>query len=695
MLHATIDFETYSEAGFVYDKATRKWGPLLNASKKGLQCVGTAVYAKHPSTRILSLAYKLPGQDVKVIVPEPGYIPKDLCNFLLDGGIFEAWNVAFERWIWEEVAVKHYAWPSIDADRWRCAAAKARAFALPGKLSEAGRVLDCAIQKDKDGTRLLNKFSMPRNPTVKDSRLRITLDDDPEDAERLYEYNKQDVLAEIEISKHVPELLPFELKFWQCDQEINHRGVQIDTLSVLNCINIIEQAHKKYNAELPALTGGAVESASQIARISGWMESLGVVTESLDKEHTSELLKNPLLLPQIRRVLEIRELIGSAAVKKLYAMLNTVTREGRVHDLFVYHSAHTGRAAGESVQPQNLPRGQEGFDVEQALCDIASGSLEAVEAIHGNATTAVSNCLRGMFIAKPGHVLIGSDYSAIEAVVLAELAGESWRQEVFRTHGKIYEMSASKVTGLSFDEILAHKELTGKHHEARKLGKVAELASGYGGWLNAWHNFGANEFMDDEAIKRAILAWREASPAIVEFWGGQQRWGEGAQYFGVEGMAIQAVMYPNSVYRYNGIYFEMLQDVLYITLPSGRKLTYHSPRLEPSTRRPGTYSLSYEGWNTNPKYGAPGWVRKETYGGKLVENITQAVARDILANAIVNLEASGFPVVLHVHDEIVSEVPENTKTLEEFERIMSTMPEWCDKWPVVAKGGWVGKRYCK
>lgn len=695
MQHATIDFETYSEAGFVYDKATRKWGPLLNASKKGLQCVGTAVYAKHPSTRILSLAYKLPGQDVKVIFPEPGYMPKDLCNFLLDGGIFEAWNVAFERWIWEEVAVKHYAWPSIDADRWRCAAAKARAFALPGKLSEAGRILDCAIQKDKDGTRLLNKFSMPRNPTVKDSRLRITLDDDPEDAKRLYEYNKQDVLAEIEISERVPELLPFELKFWQCDQEINHRGVQIDTLSVLNCINIIEQAHKKYNAELPALTGGAVESASQIARISGWMESLGVVTESLDKEHTSELLKNPLLLPQIRRVLEIRELIGSAAVKKLYAMLNTVTREGRVHDLFVYHSAHTGRAAGESVQPQNLPRGQEGFDVEKALCDIASGSLEAVESIHGNATTAVSNCLRGMFIVKPGHVLIGSDYSAIEAVVLAELAGESWRQEVFRTHGKIYEMSASKVTGLSFDEILAHKELTGKPHEARKLGKVAELASGYGGWLNAWHNFGANEFMDDEAIKRAILAWREASPAIVEFWGGQQRWGEGAQYFGVEGMAIQAVMYPNSVYRYNGIYFEMNQDVLFITLPSGRKLTYHAPRLEPSARRPGTYSLSYEGWNTNPKYGAPGWVRKETYGGKLVENITQAVARDILANAIVNLEASGFPVVLHVHDEIVSEVPEGVKTLEEFERIMSTMPEWCDKWPVMAKGGWVGRRYCK
>jgi DNA polymerase len=698
MQHATIDFETYSEAGFTFNKLTRKWEGLLNASKKGLPGVGTAVYAKHPSTRILSLAYYLPGhspQEITVWIPGDPF-PSDLCKFIQNGGYMEAWNVSFERWIWEEVAVKLYGFPPVPPSRWRCAAAKSRAYALPSSLADAGRVLNCSVQKDADGKRLLGKFSMPRNPSKKDPRTRITVADDPFDAHLLYNYNAQDVRAEIELSKQMPDLMPFELKFWQCDQEINHRGVQIDTISVLQCIHIIEQAHAKYNAELPQLTNGAVKASSEIARINKWMATLGVMTDSLDEEHTTELLKNPLLLPQIRRVLEIRQLIGSAAVKKLYAMLNQVTPEGRLHDLFVYHSARTGRAAGAGVQPQNLPRGQEGFDVDKALEVISLGSLDAVETAYGNAVTAVSNCLRGMFIAKPGHVLVASDYSAIEAVVLAELAGEEWRKEVFRTHGKIYEMSASKVTGIPFETLLEFKERTGKHHEARKLGKVAELASGYGGWLGAWHNFGADEFMDDDEIKRAVLAWRDASPAIVEFWGGQYRHGSSElQYFGVEGMAIQAVLYPGTVYAYKGIRFESLRDILQIILPSGRRLYYHAPRLDRSSRRPGTYELSYEGWNTNPKNGAPGWIRQTTYGGKLVENITQAVARDILANAIVNLEEAGFPVVLHVHDEIVAEVPTGNRTLEEFERIMSTMPEWCDKWPVVAKGGWIGKRYCK
>lgn len=698
-MHATIDFETYSEAGFTYNKTTRKWEGLLNASKKGLPSVGMAVYAKHPSTRILSLAYKLPDQYIKVWVPGVNEFPTDLMVFIdIVNNFIEAWNVGFERWIWEEIAVMHYGFNPIPIIKWRCAAAKSRAFALPPSLGDAGRVLQTVNQKNTDGVRLINKFSCPRNPTLKDDRLRLRPQDDPEDAKLLYQYNIDDVKAEVEISERIPDLSDFELKFWQCDQEINHRGVQIDIVSVLQCIHIIEQAHEKYNAELPKLTGGAVESSSQIARITQWMASLGVVTESLDEEHIDELLKNPLLLPQVRRVLEIRQLIGSAAVKKLYAMLNQVTTEGRLHDLFSYHSARTGRAAGMGVQPQNLPRGEEGFDVEAALNIISAGSLDAVESAYGNATTAVSNCLRGMFIAREGYNLIASDYSAIEAVVLAELAGEEWRQEVFRTHGKIYEMSASKITGISFEEICEHKEKTGKHHPMRKLGKVAELASGYGGWLGAWKAFGADEFLSEEEIKNAILAWRGASPAIVKFWGGQQDENYNPYYYGVEGAAIRAVLYPGTgqeVEFKSNISFIMKGTVLYCTLPSGRQLVYHNPAIGLSSRRPNTYELSYEGWNTNPKNGAPGWIRQTTYGGKLVENITQAVARDILAYAIVKLEDAGYPVVLHVHDEIVAEIPHGRESLEEFERIMSAMPKWAEGWPVIAKGGWIGKRYCK
>lgn len=702
-MHATIDFETYSEAGFTYNKVTRKWEGLLNASKKGLLGVGAAVYAKHPSTRILSLAYKLPNTDeIKLWKPEDNWLPTDLfwCihnPFETHPDIFfEAWNVSFERWIWEEVATKRDSFPHVPSNKWRCAAAKSKAFALPASLGDAGRVLQTINQKNKDGIRLINKFSCPRNPTIKDARLRIEPKDDLEDAKLLYQYNIDDVKAELEISTKIPDLSPFELKFWQCDQEINHRGVQIDVVSVLNCIHIIEQAHAKYNAELSKLTNDAVQASSEIARINKWMASLGVETDSLDEEHIIELLKNPLLLPQIRRVLEIRQLIGSAAVKKLYAMLNQCTTEGRLHDLFSYHSARTGRAAGMGVQPQNLPRGEEGFDVEAALITISSGSLEMVEATYGNATTAVSNCLRGMFIARKGYELIGSDYSAIEAVVLAELAGEEWRKEVFRTHGKIYEMSASKITGIPFEEICEHKEKTGKHHPSRTLGKVAELASGYGGWLGAWLNFKADEFLSEEEIKQAILAWRAASPAIVNFWGGQQKEYQ-TYYYGVEGAAIQAVLYPGTgqeIEFKSNIHFIMKDNILYCTLPSGRKLIYHNPGIELSSRRPGIYELSYEGWNTNPKNGAPGWIRQTTYGGKLVENITQAVARDILANAIVNLEEQGYQIVLHVHDEIIAEMPKGVQ-LEPFEQVMSTMPDWAKDWPVIAKGGWIGKRYCK
>ena len=706
-MHVTIDFETYSEAGYVYNKTARKWEGLLNANKKGISAVGAAVYAKHPSTRILSLAFRMtnghthlwtPDQNGPFSRPLPDHLFYELEN---PDVAIEAWNVNFERWIWEEVAVKRYGFPSVPHTKWRCAMAKSRAYALPGSLAECGKVLNTKIQKDKEGTRLLNKFSVPRNPTIKDSRLRITPHDDITDAALLYKYNTQDVAAEIEISQRVPDLSSFELKFWQCDQAINHRGVQIDVLNVLNCISIIEQAHDKYNKELTILTNGAVKKASEIARIRKWALSLGVETISLDEEHIEQLLKNPLLLPQIRRVLEIRQLIGSAAVKKLYAMLNQCTREGRLHDLFVYHSARTGRAAGMGVQPQNLPRGEEGFDVDAALEVISTGSIYRVESTYGNATTAVSNCLRGMFIAKPGYELISSDYSAIEAVVLAELAGEEWRREVFRTHGKIYEMSASKITGIPLEEILAgYDPITKKHHPLRKLGKVAELGSGFGGSIMGWKAFGADKFLNDEEIKRSVIAWRNASPAIVEFWGGQNT-GSSVNYYGVEGAAIEAVLYPGTAYyaasshEISMIRFIVENGILYCTPPSGRKLTYHNPGLELSTRRPGTYELSYEGWNTNPKNGKPGWIRQSTYGPKLVENIVQAVARDILAHAIVNLEAAGYPIVLHVHDEIVAEVPRGTKSLEEFERIMSTMPAWAKDWPVVARGGWVGHRYCK
>lgn len=1010
---ADFDFETYSPAGFVWNPQTNKFDLPQGAPKKGLPGIGAAVYSEHPDAEVLSLAYDLKdGQGRRLW--RPGLpLPIDLFMHVQQGRLLEAWNVAFERWIWKNICVPKYGFPRLPDHVLRCAMAKSRAHALPGHLADAGDVLNITHKKHADGKRLLNLFSIPRNPTKNDPRTRILPSESLEDASKLYAYNLQDIVAEAEISSLVPDLSPDELEFWQADQAINVRGIQIDIPAVRDCIAVIEQAYTKYNAELREITLGYVTSASEVAKLKYWIEGTSLVRlESLDEETITEILKTPLPV-HIRRVLEIRQLIGSAAVKKLYAMVNTSTRAGRIHDMFAYHSARTGRAAGSGVQPQNLPNsGAEVREclncarssglhkescpwcgsliaipqewnpgaVNQALETLKTQNLTCVEYYWDNPIELISGCLRGMFIAAPGHDLICADYSAIEAVVLAMLAGEQWRMDVFRTHAKIYEMSASKIIGTPFDEIVSHKVQTGKHHESRHLGKVAELAcfapdtqvlthrgyvgikdillsdklwdgqewvnhegllykgkrktlrldgvkmtpehpintghswteakklvsnknmlrlaleigsanlpfwasskqkkkeksgwfaivahrstkflsaiyitekahgviavlkenqekhlisntigdmkifsrikdiavdcsivflrrladaitpktdhslttviaeypfmkygekikpsfydtsllfrdgilkgskwielmltgimsraisnllqnpkthlikgafrkcrekllfsnhvydivnaghrncftiktssghllvhnSGYGGWIGAWKNFGADKFLDDERIKQAILAWRRASPAIVEFWGGQQRdWRP--EYYGLEGAAVQAVLMPGTKFSHKSVSYLMRGDALYCRLPSGRHLTYHRPRLSPSQRKQDTYSLTFEGYNSNPKYGVIGWTRMETYGGKLTENVVQAVSRDILAHAIVNLERRRYPVVMHVHDEIVSEIPEDFGSLEEFETIMSTLPAWCSDWPI-RTSGWRGKRYAK
>lgn len=720
-----IDFETYSEAGFIWCEQTQKYKAPPNATKKGLPAIGAAAYAEHPTTEVLSCAYDL-GNGVKKLW-YPGMLPPlDLFEYVNQGGIVEAWNVKFERWIWLHVCVKKYGWPMVKEWQWRDTAAKAVAHALPKALDACGQVLNIQRKKDKDGWRLLQKFSMPRNPTKSNPSRRITLQDDPEDAQKLYSYNIRDIEAEHEISQLIPELIPSELEFWQCDLAINARGIRVDVPTITAAIEILEQAHERYNSRLQELTGGRVSRASEVAKIQAWLGTQGVDAPVLDAEKVRSLLNRNDLTPIVREVLEIRDRLSSAAVKKLYAMMNQVTQSGRLHDLFIYHAARTGRAAGAGVQPQNFPNSGQAvvvcecgqyspqmYDrctvcggielkpeewnataVEQTIQTINTKNLDCVEYYHHNAIEAISGCLRGMFISDPGKDFICSDYSAIEAVVLAALAGEEWRLEVFRTHGKIYEASAAQLTGKTIDEYIAYKKDTGNHHPDRKLGKTLELALGYGGWVGAMKAFGADSFMTEDEIKKAVLAWRAASPAIVEFWGGQVR-GWFPEYFGLEGAAVQAILTPGEVYDCRGFKWQVRDDVLYCRLLSGRELTYHRPKLRPSERRNGTYSISFEGWNSNPKYGAPGWVRLDTYAGKLCENVVQAVARDILAHAIVNLERAQYPVVLHVHDEIVSEVPEGFGSIEEFERIMSTMPGWATGWPLKSSGGWRAKRYGK
>jgi DNA polymerase len=300
---------------------------------------------------------------------------------------------------------------------------------------------------------------------------------------------------------------------------------------------------------------------------------------------------------------------------------------------------------------------------------------------------ALSSIVRGCFCAAPGMELICSDFSAIEAVCAAAIAGEEWRLEVFRTHGKIYEMSASKISGVPFEEMMEFKERTGNDHPLRKkLGKVSELASAYQGWVNAWKQFGADKFFDnDEEIKEAILAWRKDSPKIVAMWGA------------CETAAINAILNPGHLQRVtDAISYLCYNEVLYCQVNSGDIICYQKPWLTTQERfKKLSYKINYWGNNRDPKKGPMGWHERDTYGGRLFENIVQKVARDLLAFSLVNLEKHGYPVVLHVHDEVAAEIPEGTGNIPFFESIMAQMPPWANGWPVRAAGGWIGKRFRK
>lgn len=337
---------------------------------------------------------------------------------------------------------------------------------------------------------------------------------------------------------------------------------------------------------------------------------------------------------------------------------------------------------------------------EDALAAIATRNLATVELMFGDAMLAVSGCLRGLFVAAPGHDLICADYSAIEAVVTAMLAHEPWRIEVFRGHGKIYEASASQTFKISLDEILGYPALhNGSHHPLRKKGKVTELALGFLGWIGALRVMGFTG--TDEEAKEIILAWRAASPAIV-YLGGGQRLNWQPYLHGLEGMAVLATQNPGQRFPVmrldgipSGISYIMEGDVLYCELLDGSHLVYHRPRLKNSAQTWRGLELSYEGWNTNPKMGGAGWQRMNTYSGKLLENVVQATANRILRHSQSNLEAAGYPIVQHVYDENVSEVPHGFGSCEEYVAIMNRMPSWAADWPIRAAGAWRGRRYRK
>ena len=743
----SMDFETYSEAGFNIDPQTGKVKGTGNNSKGGLPVVGTPVYAEHPSAEILCLYYDLKdGKGRQAWYPgTPNPMP--LLNHIAQGGEIEAYNITFELWLWNMVCVRRYGWPVLQLEQCHCAMAKSRRYSLPGALGNAAKVLGTP-EKDKEGGRLLRKLTRPHTPSRHRAAHRWTPATAWPDFQALYSYCGDDIRAEDHASAHTPDLSPHEREVWLMDQTVNLRGVRVDMDVLDAALDILAQVEQKYNAEMCTLTGGAVQAATELAKLQTWLATHDVVMLNMQADTIDETVRcgqDSRSIPvgaTAMRALQIRQVLASANVKKLRTLRLQVSSDGRLRNQYTYCGAdRTGRWSAGGVQLQNMtakgPKsaececcgavfGQLGSDIGCPRCggwlfhdlsdwniagvncavqDIMTRDLAHIERVWGDDPIAVlCGCLRGLFVPRDGYDFICADFSAIEAVAAACLARCQWRIEVFSGHGKIYEQSAANATGIPLQEILDYKKKNGHNHPARKtIGKVRELAGGYGGWIGAWKNFGADAFMTDEEIKTDVLKWRDESPEIVDMWGGQFRWcGPGKwdyrpELYGLEGAVIQAIINPGQCFHHIDVSYGVYNDVLYCRLPSGRFLHYHRPRLvdgDDKLSRGPCYKITFEGYNSNTQKGPKGWHVMETYGGRLFENVVQAVARDIQADALLRCEAAGYAIVMHTHDEGTAEVPEGWGSVAEMERIMSERPTWASWWPIRA-AGWRDKRYQK
>jgi len=756
-VYPSMDFETYSPAGYkrvendahgsLIINGRKKWVPpysivgIGSQGKGGLNAVPVSVYAEDPLAEILSLVYDLKdGLGRRFWMPLlPA--PIDLHNHIAAGLPIEAWNVTFEFWIWNMIGVRRFDWPPLELHQCHCAMAKSRRFGLPGGLDLAAQVLGTP-EKDKRGKTLLQKLTRPHTPTKTRPECRWTPQTAPADFRALYEYNDGDVYAEDCASAKIPDLTPYERQTWLLDQTINLRGVAVDVETLDAALDVHRQAISKYEPRLNEITQGAVQTVGQSAKFIEWVNSRGVFTTSLDINHRAEILKRTDIPDDVRAALDIAEMISSANIKKLYTLKRSLSSDGRLRDAYTYCGAdQTGRWSSGGVQLQNMTaKGPEGVAqceacnryfvphadtcphcgawmwrklqkgewpvaaVESAILDVRTGSLEHVERIWGPPVDVLCGILRGLFIAAEGKKFVCCDFSAIEAVAAACLARCDWRIKVFQDPTKcIYTESASTITGTPVEVYKEYKKAHGSDHpDRKKIGKIAELASGYGGWINAWLSFGC-ELPEDE-IKQHLLAWRAASPEIVDMWGGQFRWcGPGKwdyrpELHGLEGCAIQAIMYPGQCFSYNDITYGVKDEVLYCRLPSGRFLHYHRPRLEPAEdklRRGPAVKIVFEGYNTNTQKGPVGWIDMETFGGRLFENVVQAVSCDLQAEALHRCEQAGYPIVLHTHDEGCAEVPDSPRyNVETMAAIMTSRPSWASWWPIRA-AGWEHKRYQK
>ncbi len=649
---------------------------LETYSSEDLSKCGVYRYVEAPDFEILLFAYAFDNKDVRIIDMACGEtLPHDVLSAIDDLDIIKvAWNVQFER-----TCIGKYLGRTLPPDSWRCSMVHAASLSLPLSLNSCAQVLKTGEQKDRAGENLIRYFCIPCNPTKSNGgRTRNLPEHNPDGWAQFKSYCLQDVRTERDIRKKLSSFpMPdFEWDLYHMDQRINDRGVLIDTELVskaIECDLLLSDAMTKKAYELTNL-----ENPNSVSQLKLWLEDKGIPMESLGKKDVAAMIKEldkNGIDENAQQMLKLRLQMAKSSVKKYLAADRCICKDNRARGLFQFYGANrTGRWSGRLLQLQNLSKNYIST-LDEARELIKLGCFEMVGGIYGNTPDILSQLVRTMLIPKDGCEFIVADFSAIEARVLAWEADETWRLDSFAAGKDIYCESASKMFHVPVVK-------NGINSQLRQKGKISELALGYQGSVGAMLKMGALDMgLGESELPDIVDAWREANPHIVSYWWDMER-------AAVQTLKThEATVVGSNNSTGSRIRFSYSNGTLWMTLPSGRKLAYIKPRMQPNTS--GRMSLNFECVGTNNK-----WSREETYGGKLTENATQAIARDILAEAMLRMENAGMDIVGSVHDEVIIEAPIGKYTVDEVCRLMSVNPEWC-KNLLLSAAGYKGFYYFK
>lgn len=623
----SIDIETYSDIP--------------------LQKTGVYRYSGSPNFEILLFGYSIDSGPVQVVDLTCGeHIPKEVLAALEDDSVIKwAFNAAFER-----VCLSRYlGYPTgeyLDPESWHCSMVWAATMGLPLSLEGVGAVLGLEKQKLTEGKELIKYFCQPCLPTkANGQRTRNRPFHAPDKWELFKRYNARDVEAEMGIQQKLSKF-PVPPQVWEeydIDQEINDRGVRIDMKLVEQAIQMDARSRQELTDAMKRMT--ALENPNSVQQMKQWLSDNGVETDSLGKKVVAELLKTAP--PELAEVLTLRQQLAKSSVRKYQAMEKTVCSDNRARGMFMFYGANrTGRFSGRNIQLQNLPQNHL-LDLAEARALVRSGNFDAVKMLYEDVPDTLSQLIRTAFIPRDGAQFLVADFSAIEARVIAWFAGEPWRQDVFAKGGDIYCASASQMFKVPVEK-------HGINGHLRQKGKIAELALSYGGSMGALKAMGAIEMgLTEDELPPLVDAWRQSNPNIVKFW------------WAVDHAVMEAVRYKHTTTNY-GLTFSCRSGMLFITLPSGRKLAYVKPKV--GTNKFGGECITYEGIGSTKK-----WERLDSYGPKFVENIVQATARDILCYAMRTLRHCS--IVMHIHDELVIEA-DPRMSLDVVCQQMARTPPW-------------------